>query len=121
MGGGIRARSEQGTAIGVGRVHITLRQAEILHLAAEDLGDKQIAERLHISISTVRTQLKRFYKANGVHSRTGAVGLWLRSRPPRFEQSKKLTLVLAILLSLVPEERSFQTRALWFDSAHHAR
>lgn len=62
------------------RVHTTRRQAQILGLAARDLSDKQVAERLGVSIATVRTQLQRFYKANGVHSRTGAVALWLRMR-----------------------------------------
>jgi DNA-binding NarL/FixJ family response regulator len=64
--------------IRVARVHVTHRQAQILDLAARDFADKQIAERLGVSVSTVRTQLQRFYKANGLHSRTGAVGLWLR-------------------------------------------
>ena len=61
-------------------LHITGRQAQILDLAARDLSDKQIVDRLRLSIPTIRTQLQRFYKANGVHSRTGAVALWLGSR-----------------------------------------
>lgn len=59
-------------------IRITQRQAQILDLAARDLGDKQIAGRLGVSRYTVRTQLQRFYKANGLHSRAGAVALWLR-------------------------------------------
>ena len=61
-------------------VRVTPRQAQMLYLAARDLSDKQIADRLGIALSTVRTQLERFYHANGVHSRTGAVAMWLRSR-----------------------------------------
>jgi DNA-binding CsgD family transcriptional regulator len=72
-----RAR-EDGT--GVGGVRATRRQGQILGLAARDLADKQIAARLGISVSTIRTELERFYKANGLHSKTGAVALWLRSR-----------------------------------------
>jgi DNA-binding CsgD family transcriptional regulator len=49
-------------------VRVTIRQAEILDLAARDLTDKQIAGRLGISVSTVRTQWQRFYKANGLHA-----------------------------------------------------
>jgi DNA-binding CsgD family transcriptional regulator len=60
-------------------VRATPRQRQILNLAASDLSDKEIAARLGLSISTIRTHLERFYAANGVHSRTGAVGLWLRS------------------------------------------
>jgi DNA-binding CsgD family transcriptional regulator len=58
-------------------VRVTPRQAQILGLAAGDLPDKQIACRLGVSVATVRTQWQRFYKANGLHSRTGAVALWL--------------------------------------------
>jgi DNA-binding NarL/FixJ family response regulator len=65
------------------RVQVTRRQEEILQLAAMDLGDKQIAHQLGVSLSTVRTQLGRFYRANGLHSRAGAVGLWLEERRPR--------------------------------------
>jgi DNA-binding CsgD family transcriptional regulator len=70
----------RGNATGVGGVRVTRRQAQIFDLAARDLADKQIAARLGISVSTIRTELERFYKANGLHSRTGAVALWLRSR-----------------------------------------
>ena len=72
--------AEGGKGSGSPRLHVTGRQAQILDLAARDLSDKQIAGRLRLSIPTIRTQLQRFYKANGVHSRTGAVVLWLRSR-----------------------------------------
>ncbi len=61
-------------------VRVTLRQAEILDLAARDLSDKQIAGQLGISVCTVRTQWQRFYKANGLHGRAGGVAVWLRSR-----------------------------------------
>jgi len=75
--GGMAKVGEGKNVIRVARVHVTHRQAQILDLAARDFADKQIAERLGVSVSTVRTQLQRFYKANGLHSRTGAVGLWL--------------------------------------------
>jgi DNA-binding NarL/FixJ family response regulator len=64
-------------------LRVTCRQAEILDLAARDLAVKQIAGHLGLSVSTVRTQLQRFYKANALHSRAGAVALWLRSRRVR--------------------------------------
>ena len=59
-------------------LRISRRQVQILELAARDFSDKQIAVELGLSLSTVRTQWQRFYRSNGVHSRTGAVGLWLR-------------------------------------------
>lgn len=74
---------ERDNAVRTDGVHATRRQAQILDLAARDLPDKQIAKRLGVSLSTIRTQLERFYKANGIHSRTGAVGLWLRDRHSR--------------------------------------
>jgi DNA-binding NarL/FixJ family response regulator len=70
-------------SIGVQRLLVTRRQAQILELAAKDLADKQIAQQLGVSLSTIRTQLGRFYRANGLHSRAGAVGLWLGARRTR--------------------------------------
>jgi DNA-binding CsgD family transcriptional regulator len=61
-------------------VQITHGQAQILDLAARDLGVKQIARQLGVSVPTVKTQLQRFYRANGLHSRAGAVALWLGAR-----------------------------------------
>src|SRR5207302_570941 len=60
-------------------VRPTPRLAQILTLAGRGYADKQIAGQLGISLSTVRTHLQRFYSANGLHSRTGAVVLWLRT------------------------------------------
>lgn len=59
-------------------VRATPRQAEILRLAGGGLIDKEIAKRLGLSISTVRTQWQRFYRANRIRNRAGAVALWLR-------------------------------------------
>jgi DNA-binding NarL/FixJ family response regulator len=59
--------------------HVTPRQAEILELVADGLADKEIAARLGLSYGTVRTQLGRFFTANGVRDRAGAVALWVRT------------------------------------------
>lgn len=64
----------------LGHLRVTSRQAQLLDMAAQDIPDKQIAARLNISLSTVRTQWQRFFRANGVHSRAGSVALWLQSR-----------------------------------------
>lgn len=61
--------------------HVTRQQSEILDLIAVGLADKEIAERLGLSYGTVRTQLGRFFAANGVRGRAGAAALWVRVRP----------------------------------------
>jgi DNA-binding NarL/FixJ family response regulator len=61
-------------------VQVTRGQAQILELAARDLAVKQIAKQLGVSVPTVKTQLQRFYRANGLHSRAGAVALWVGTR-----------------------------------------
>jgi DNA-binding NarL/FixJ family response regulator len=64
-------------------IQITRGQAQILDLAARDLGVKQIAKQLGVSVPTVKTQLQRFYRANGLHSRAGAVALWVGTKRKR--------------------------------------
>jgi DNA-binding CsgD family transcriptional regulator len=64
------------------RTHVTPRQSEILELIAAGLADKEIAERLGLSYGTVRTQLGRFFAANGVRGRAGAAALWVRTNAP---------------------------------------
>ena len=66
----------------VQRTHVTPRQSEILDLIAAGLCDKEIAERLGLSYGTVRTQLARFFAANGVRGRASAAALWVQTRPP---------------------------------------
>ena len=61
-----------------GGLHVTRRQREVLALLATGLTDKEVARRLSISISTVRTHLERFYEANGVRNQAQAVAAWLR-------------------------------------------
>jgi DNA-binding CsgD family transcriptional regulator len=78
LAGGMHAREARPSSRRV-RVRTTPRQSQILDLAAADLSDKEIAASLGLSISTIRTHLERFYGANAVHGRTGAVALWLRS------------------------------------------
>ncbi|HSJ03653.1 MAG: response regulator, partial [Verrucomicrobium sp.] len=51
-------------------VHLSKRETEILELLAQGLANKEIAERLGLSIETVRVHLKRIYDKLHVHSRT---------------------------------------------------
>jgi LuxR family maltose regulon positive regulatory protein len=49
------------------------RELEVLALIAEGLPNRDIAERLHISPSTVKSHTASIYGKLGVHSRTEAV------------------------------------------------
>ena len=51
------------------------REAEVVRLAAQGLTDKEIAERLGISLGTVGTYWKRALERLDAHSRTQAVAL----------------------------------------------
>jgi DNA-binding CsgD family transcriptional regulator len=64
-------------------VEFAPRQREILALVADGLADKEIAVQLGVSARTVRTHLERLYQRYGLHSRSAAVALWMRSGEPR--------------------------------------
>jgi DNA-binding CsgD family transcriptional regulator len=64
------------------RIEFAPRQREILALVAEGLADKEIAVKLGVSARTVRTHLERLYQRYGLHSRSAAVALWMRSGSP---------------------------------------
>lgn len=64
------------------RLRCSPRQAEMLGLAATSMTDKVIANRLELSVSTIRSYWQRFYRDNGVHSRTAAVVIWLTVGSP---------------------------------------
>ena len=48
---------------------LTEAELEVARLASDGLANKQIARQLHVSISTVETQLTRAYAKLGVRSR----------------------------------------------------
>jgi LuxR family maltose regulon positive regulatory protein len=52
---------------------LTDREQEVLHLLAEGLTNKKIADRLIVAPSTVKQHLKNIYSKLDVHSRTEAV------------------------------------------------
>lgn len=56
---------------------LTLRQAEVLELLAQGLGNKEIRHRLGIAERTVRAHLTELFLLLGAHSRTQAI---LRAR-----------------------------------------
>jgi DNA-binding NarL/FixJ family response regulator len=53
-------------------LHLSKRETEILELLAQGLANKEIADRLEISIETVRVHLRRIYEKLHVRSRTEA-------------------------------------------------
>ena len=53
-------------------VHLSKRETEILDLLTQGLANKEIADRLGLSIETVRVHLRRIYDKLHVHSRTEA-------------------------------------------------
>lgn len=52
-------------------IGLTPREAEILSLLAENLGNKEIARRLGVSVTTVRTHLGSIYEKLEVDGRVG--------------------------------------------------
>jgi len=57
---------------------LSVRELEIARMIADDLGDKEIAWRLGVEISTVRTHLKRIFAKLGVRRRSGVASLLAR-------------------------------------------
>jgi DNA-binding NarL/FixJ family response regulator len=60
------------------------RELEVLNLLAEGYVNKEIADRLAISVPTVATYIRRVYEKLHVHSRAAAIGKFssLRSKGP---------------------------------------
>jgi DNA-binding NarL/FixJ family response regulator len=52
---------------------LTRRELEVLYALAEGLSNKQIAERLHMSVDTERTHMMNILSKLGVHSRLQAL------------------------------------------------
>jgi DNA-binding NarL/FixJ family response regulator len=62
---------------------LTPREQEIIHLLAQGHLYKEIADRLHLSVETVRTHIRNTYQKLHVRSRTEAVNrLYGRDIPP---------------------------------------
>lgn len=61
------------------REALSPRETEVVEALAQGDAYKQIADRLGISVPTVRTYIRRMYEKLHVHSRTEAVAKYLRS------------------------------------------
>lgn len=55
------------------RLGISQRELEVLQLVAEGLSNRQIAERLFVSLNTVKTHSSRIFEKLEVRNRTQAV------------------------------------------------
>lgn len=67
------------------KVDLSKRETDVVQLVAEGLANKEIADRLQLSIETVRGHLKNIYEKLHVRSRTEAAVKYLdslRQRPP---------------------------------------
>lgn len=71
----------------IGRLQITPRELEVLHLIEQGLSNQEIAGRLYVSLNTVKTHIANLFGKLDVQRRTQAVqkardlGLLLPARP----------------------------------------
>jgi DNA-binding NarL/FixJ family response regulator len=70
-------------------MHLSAREEEVLVLLSRGYSNKEIADRLELSVDTVRSHLKHIYEKMHVRSRTEAVARYMASNPgaPDFEKS----------------------------------
>lgn len=67
--------------ITVAQEHITPREIQILTLMAQGFMNKEIGERLNISVETVKKHIKNIFFKTGAHNRIEALNKtrWLTS------------------------------------------
>ena len=73
----IRELDSNAAEPGIGRLHLSPRQEQILALIARGKSDGEIAKVLSISPRTVGSHLQRVYQLHGLHTRAAAVAAWL--------------------------------------------
>ena len=61
-----------------GRPELTPRESEVLHMIADGLSAPEIARRIHLSPTTVKTHLHTLYEKLGVSDRAAAVAEAMR-------------------------------------------
>jgi DNA-binding CsgD family transcriptional regulator len=65
---------------GASILRLSVREFEIARMISDDLCDKEIAWRLGVEVSTVRTYLNRIFAKLGVRRRSGVAALFARHR-----------------------------------------
>jgi len=77
-------REGVGTVATAARVHgearLTRREVDVLRLLAEGLNTTRAAQRLHVSLPTIRNHVQNIFGKLGVHSRLEAVAHATRNR-----------------------------------------
>ena len=73
----------QPSAAGAEAAELSRREEEILELLCQGDGNKEIADRLHLGIETIRTHLKRIYEKLHVRCRTEAAMKYREARERR--------------------------------------
>lgn len=68
----LKPKTEQASDAGNGET-LSPRESGILHLVAQGLGNREIAEQLHLSRYTVECHVKHIYRKLAVSSRTRAI------------------------------------------------
>jgi DNA-binding NarL/FixJ family response regulator len=71
-------------------VNLTSREEEVLVLLSKGYSNKEIADRIELSVDTVRSHLKHIYEKMHVRSRTQAVLRYMASKPPTLEADGSL-------------------------------
>jgi DNA-binding NarL/FixJ family response regulator len=61
-------------------VHLTTREEEVLVMLSKGYSNKEIADRIELSVDTVRSHLKHIYEKMHVRSRAEAVARYMTSK-----------------------------------------
>jgi DNA-binding NarL/FixJ family response regulator len=69
------ARERSADALTARFPSLTPREAEVLALVADGLGNAEIAARLYVGVSTVKTHINAVFAKLGVHDRAEAIDL----------------------------------------------
>ena len=67
--------------------HLTAREREVSTLIAKGLSCSEVASRLFIGVSTVKTHLRRAYEKLGVHTRLALERRLVHEGQPNLHQS----------------------------------
>jgi DNA-binding NarL/FixJ family response regulator len=76
----VSALHRAGAESTTGLTLLTEREREILAYAAAGRGNKEIADRLCLSLDTVKTHLHHIYQKLGVTGRVEAILLYLKTK-----------------------------------------
>ena len=81
--GGAAAIAADGSPI----LKLSVREFEIARMISDDLSDKEIAHRLQVEVSTVRTHIERIFAKLGVRRRSGVASLFAQALASRARPS----------------------------------